>query len=208
MALKKGVLLNNVTAPSHESMPYAEIIGVLNSPDPVLRRGAAKLLSDYPESIEVLFQRLLDETDNSVCEAIATSIIKLSSVDVAFKVSSLFRSESARLRALADEILKNLQPEHILPVIDTLLFDSDPAVRMYAVTVIGLTSNEALTLHLVELIYREQDVNVTAYAIDILSNLKDARFFQIVLFVRRKFPDDPYIGFVIDTCIKKCEARR
>jgi len=183
----------------------AGLIHQLNDPDSGARRWAARDLADFPEAAEALARRLADETDNSVREVICTALTRIGGAAVVEGVEPLLRSEDANLRNSAIEVLSAL-PQAVGPRIEALLHDEDVDVRIFAVNLLGELKHPEVPDWLKQVLHSDTHVNVVAAAIEVLAEVGSAKALPALQEARKRFADDPFIGFAADLAQQRIEA--
>ena len=122
----------------------AEIRAQIAAPDPGTREAAALALGRDPDPASLaLLKELLGDTSPEVVRAASRSLIFIGSRQAGEEIIPLLRSEDARLRNLAVEILGQIGRE-VFPQLAALVHDGDRDVRKFAVDVLkGLKTPEA-----------------------------------------------------------------
>lgn len=177
----------------------------LNAETVAERRQAARDLANHPESALQLGERLLDETDPSVRDALFSSLGHHASDAAAAALIPLLRSEDAALRNGAIETLACM-PEAVAPRMQQLLRDADPDVRIFAVNLLVDLQHPEVASWLVDVLAREDQVNVVAAAVDVLAEIGGPEHHPVLRALNVRFPDDPFIAFAVDMAISRSEA--
>ncbi len=181
---------------------FPGLLEQLESNDPSARRWAARDLATHSEAAKALVQRLKREDDKSVGEAILTTLTKLADpVAVACLVECL-RSEDVALRNEVIEAMKNL-PNEVAPIMGSLLTDTDPDVRIFAVNILESLRHPQVETWLMEVIKNDTHVNVCATALDLLGEVGTLASLDALQNLKLKFSDQPYIIFAADLAIKR-----
>ncbi len=183
----------------------AGLIHQLNDEDSGARRWAARDLADFPEAAEALTRRLAEEADNSVREVICTTLTRIGGVAVVEGVEPLLRSEDANLRNSAIEVLSAL-PQAIGPRIEALLHDEDVDVRIFTVNLLGELKHPEVTHWLRQVLQEDDHVNVVAAAIEVLAEVGSPKALPALQQARKRFANDPFIGFAADLAQQRIEA--
>lgn len=180
-------------------------MNVLTShPEEKERYCAALDLSDFTQDkvVSCLVERLKEEKSRLVCEAIASSLIRIGTEAVVEHCAELLRSDDPYVRNLALEILQVLD-QRSLAVGRRLLDDPDPEIRIFAVNVLGeLRAREAGEL-LRRVVAEDEDINVVAAAVEYLGELgvgHEDR--EAVRRAAERFPD-PFLTYAVETALKK-----
>ena len=180
----------------------AGLISQLSAADPTARRWAARDLQDHPQATAALVARLQCETDVSVREVILTSLTRLGDeVSVAGMVQCL-RSEDVSLRNEVIEAMKAL-PDKVAPIMDSLLNDGDPDVRIMAVNVLESLRHPNVEAWLIAVIERDPMVNVCGAAVDLLGEVGTTAAAGALLRLRQRFADEPYILFAAELALNR-----
>jgi HEAT repeat protein len=156
----------------------------LSSPDPNMRRRAARALAGDPSATSALAQRLADETEPSVRDA-------------AGLVAPFVRSEDAALRGAAIDALKQLH-EAAVAAVDELLKDPDPDLRLLAIEVTRVWPSERAAPRLQRIFEQELHVNVCAAAVDVATEVGCPNLLPVLAAMRLRFADEMFLIFAVD----------
>lgn len=203
MGLKRSNLAAQAAAPAD---PRAE----LSSADADARRRAARLLESDPTAGDVLASRLSQESDPAVRDAILTSLLAIGGDAVAQSLAPLLRTGDAAVRNGALEVLERL-PLPALRVLQPLLSDSDPDVRLFAVTALGLLREPVgaqAEASLVTVLEHEPHVNVCSAAIEAVRERGAIGAIDALDALAARFPDEPFIGFAAAATASELRAAR
>ena len=195
MALAKGTLADPQGDPS--DLHLDDPVEALLSPEPVMRRSAARRLSAIQGSEAALLARLAEETDPGVREALLLSIMEIGSEPAARGLAELIRCEDAALRNAAIETLASM-PREAAPLMDRLLADDDPDVRTLACNLLQMMAHPSAAEWLTLVVGRDQHPNVCAAAVDGLAEVGSPACIPALDSLARRFPDDPFLQFAID----------
>jgi HEAT repeat protein len=187
------------------SRSYFGLVEQLDDANPVARRWAARDLAAFPEATEALGAALRREHDASVREVMLTSLIGLGDEVAVSILLECLRSPDVPLRNQAGEALQEL-PQQLAPVIGPLLRDSDPEVRILAVTILRGLRNPEIEDWLLALMVTETHVNVCGAAIDVLGEVATERSRLPLLDLRTRFADEAYIRFAVDLVLQRIGA--
>lgn len=177
----------------------------LGSADAAVRRAATRELAVWPQAAGELLAQLADESEQSVREALLTSLSRIGGSGVVEGVLGYLRSDDAGLRNDVIELLKT-QPDAMATHMDALLADADPDVRIFAVNVLESLRHEKVQDWLIAVIENDAHVNVCATAVDLLTEVGDARAAEPLCRLRSRLGDDPFIAFAVDTALQKVSA--
>lgn len=174
----------------------------LNATDPSARRWAARDLADCCDAAPALVARLKIEQDLSVREVILTTLTRLGDETAVAGLVECLRSEDAALRNEAIESMKQL-PDEVAPIMCSLLRDSDPDVRIFAVNILETLRHPDVEKWLVEVIGKDQHVNVCSTAVDLLGEVGSLAAKEALENLRQRFLDIPYIQFAANLALKR-----
>ena len=177
----------------------------LKDPAPEVRRWAARDLAQFSEAAEALGQRLAVEAEPSVREVLFTSLATVGGPAAVEALLPLLRSEDPTLRNGAIEGLSHL-PQEAGQRIDRLLRDPDADVRIFTVNLLGYLQHQQVGAWLVQVLEREADVNVVGAALEVITEIGQTDHLGALEAARRRFADDPFIGFAIDVARARIEA--
>jgi HEAT repeat protein len=181
---------------------YAGLIAALSDSNPMARRWAARDLAEFADAAAALAERLEKETEATVREAILSSLAMIGNPIAVGGLVRCLRSEDAALRNGAIEALKNL-PEAVAPIMDSLLADTDPDVRIFAVNILESLRHPDIEKWLIKVIHEDVHVNVCATAADLLSEVGTEAAIDPLEALKQRFPDEPYIAFVSDLALQR-----
>jgi HEAT repeat protein len=178
------------------------LVAELSDSNPAARRWAARDLAAFPEAAGALVARLAKETDAAVREAILVSLTLIGNRTAVEGLVECLRSEDAALRNEAIEAMKNL-PEAVAPIMAGLLADPDPDVRIFAVNVLESLRHPDVEQWLIEVIRKDEHVNVCATAVDLLGEVGSEAAVPALEALKARFPNEPYIVFAADLALKR-----
>jgi HEAT repeat protein len=176
---------------------YAGLLQQLADADPARRRWAARDLAAHAAAAQPLVERLLDERDAGVVEAIFTSIETLASPAAVAALVPLLRSDDARLRNGAIEALASM-PAATAPHVDRLLADADADVRLFAVNLLADLRHPQVPAWVEQVLRTEPEANVVAAAIEVLTEAGSTALLPALDAAQARFAADPFIGFAAD----------
>ncbi len=166
------------------------------------RRWAARDLAAHTEAVSALCERLQVEPDPTVREAIFGSLLTIGTEAVAEGLIPLLRGEDAGLRNGAVEILQQL-PDAVGHRIAALLADSDPDVRIFAVDILQDLAHPDAPAWMLAVVEADEHVNVVTTAIDRLAEVGTPEMVPAIQAVKDRFPNEPFVGFAVDTALKR-----
>lgn len=180
----------------------AQLASDLESAEAGARRQAARNILRCPEAAVRLIDRLNREQEVAVREAILNALIRLNDASAAAGLIDCLRSEDAALRNNAMEAFRQLG-EHVLPLLQSLLSDPAPDVRICAVNILGSQSHAGAEKWLIRVIEEDSHVNVCATAVDLLCEIGTEAASDSLLRLKTRFAHDPYIQFAADLAINR-----
>lgn len=181
------------------------LVAQLRGGDAEQRRWAVRDLTSHPQAAAALGAQLLVERDAAVREAIFLALGTMASDGAVSALLPLLRSEDARLRNGAIEVLSGL-PKVVGPRISALLLDADVDVRIFTVNLLGELRHEQVTQWLQQVLLSDREVNVVAAAIEVMAETGQPEHIDALRETRRRFADDPFIGFAADVAIERIRA--
>lgn len=188
--------------PAAPSDDLASLLANLHSPEPAVRRGAARALTSHPEAAMALCDRLDIETSPSVRAVLFTVLIRQESPAVVARLLVHLRSDDAALRNGTIEALQEMRGT-VTPHVRDLLDDSDSDVRIFAVNILGALCDPETPALLVDVLRHEPHVNVCAAAVDALAEVGTPDAIAALEALRTRFGDEPFLTFAIDTTIRR-----
>lgn len=200
--------IKKTTTPAHDTQERAltrdcaGLIAQLTDDDPSVRRWAARDLLSYPQATGALVARIELETELSVREVILTTLTRLGGPIAVAGLVECLRSEDAQVRNEAIMAMKAL-PTEVAPIMDGLLVDADPDVRIMAVNILESLRHPKVETWLMEVIDRDLVVNVCGTAVDLLGELGSPAAHEALKRVKQRFIDEPYIQFAADLALKR-----
>lgn len=207
MALRKSHQpdpLREVVAREHPR-DRAGLLKQLAEGDAEQRRWAARDLQAHAGVAAALGERLLQEPDASVREALFTSLGRLADAGAAKALVPLLRSEDVPLRNGAIETLSGM-PEATGPCLDALLADADVDVRIFAVNLLADLHHPQVRHWLQRVLEREPEVNVVAAALEVLSEVGEPGHLPALHAARQRFAGNEFIAFAVDLAVERIEA--
>lgn len=179
---------------------------MLDDADPQTRRWAARDLGAMPQASAALVARLEQEEDASVREALLLALTEIGDAIAVAGLSDCLRSDDPALRNAAIDCLK-LMPAAVAPLMQGLLADADPDVRIFAVNVLESLRHPDVEAWLCAVIEQDAHVNVCAAALDLLGELGSQQALAPLRLLKQRFADEPYISFAADLAIKRIEGQ-
>jgi len=188
------------------SRDYVGLVNELESANPAERRWAARDLADYPEAVEVLLAALPNEPEHPVREAIFDSLQQIGGEAVVSGLIPMLRAEDAELRNSAIEVLQSM-PEGVARHIIELLNDRESDVRIFAIDILQVLAHPQTPEWLLSVLKDETHINVIAAAVDRMSEVGTPEMVPELEAIKKRFPDEPYLSFAVDTAIRRIEEK-
>ncbi|WP_353684299.1 HEAT repeat domain-containing protein [Thermodesulfovibrio sp. 3907-1M] len=182
------------------------LIVQLSSSNPTERRWAARDLTQYEGASGYLIAQLMKEKDISVRELIISSLIAIGDEKAIEGLIDCLKSDDAHLRNSAIEALKQI-PDKVAPHIERLLNSSEPDVRIFTINILESLRHPDVIKWLIEVIERDENVNVCATALDLLAEIGTEKAIPAIKRVKEKFKDEPYIQFAADLALRRIGER-
>src|SRR5665647_3173827 len=179
-----------------------DLLAGLEDDNPTTRRWAARDLVNCQDVAATLVDRLKREGNLSVREVILTTLTRLGDSTAVAGLVDCLRSEDAALRNEAIEAMKQL-PNEVAPIMQGLLADPDPDVRIFAVNILESLRHPDVESWLIEVIETDPHVNVCGTALDLLSEVGTAWAVAALVRLKTRFADEPYIQFAADLALRR-----
>ena len=179
---------------------FDSLVNDLHTGNTDVRRLAARDLMDEPKARQPLLDRLGEEQEPIVVEAIFNALSSHCDDELVRELMHKLKSEDAQVRNGAIEVLQN-QPGLFANHVNELLCDEDPDVRIFAVDVIGAISHADAAQWLHAVVLKDKHINVVGTAVDKLAEVGDSTTLPVLTQVEQRFPHEAYIQFAI-TCVR------
>ena len=203
MGLVKGKPVGTeVETEPGEQRSCEELAAALEDSDATVRRLAARKIAPCLDAAAALVSRLKREENTAVREAILNTLLRLHDPLTGSGLAECLRSEDAALRNDVIEAFKQLGDE-VAPVLRSLLSDSDPDVRIFAVNILDSERHPDAERWLIEVIERDEHLNVCAAAVDLLCEAGTETAIDPLLDIKARFAHEPYIQFAADLALKR-----
>jgi len=160
------------------------------------RRREAHALGQVPGAEGDLGHRLQIETDPSVRAALFLALVAQGSLAAVEVLAEILHAEDAGLRNGAIDALAAL-PEQAATVLDRLLADPDPGMRMFGVLLAGDLPLPGIELTLFALLNGEQDPNVCATLLEVLLGRGQPLPATLHAATAHRFRTDPFVQFLL-----------
>jgi HEAT repeat protein len=200
-------LVRKPTGKSSGPSPDASsVLGNLVSGNTDERWAAARAATAVPGAALALAAALRNENDPRVREAIFTSLARIGTTESADIVISFLRSDSANLRAGALDALRTMSSE-MRALLPRLLSDRDVDIRILSCELARSLPGPEATAMLCTLLAGEQEGNVCAAAIDVLSEVGGPAALPVLAECAQRFRDNPFLGFAIKTATDRINSQ-
>lgn len=177
----------------------------LNSEDSKARRWAVRDLLAFENASEPLVARLKIENNTSVRTAILDALAGICDETSITGLIDCLRSDDAALRNEAIDVLKTV-PDQVAAIINALLNDKDSDVRIFAVNILESLKHQDVEKWLIEVIEKDEHVNVCATAVDLLSEVGTELALKPLENLKNRFASEPYICFTVDLALKRIKG--
>jgi len=201
MALKKS----NVE--HQEEIGFSSLEDALNSfyntTDIAKKHFAIDEMVKFENGIDKLVMIYSDENlDHTTISYISAILSKLDSNDAPIDaILEILKSENAFLRNSAISLLQGYG-KAIKYYIVKYLIGEDRDLRIFAINVLGDVKFAESRDMLVELIQKEQDVNVAMTAVDYLAEIGEIDDIPILESLKDRFSNEPYVVFAVNNAIR------
>ena len=180
---------------------FVGLVKGLSDPDPTVRRWCARDLAVFSEASKHLVEQLKKEEDKSVKEVIVTTLIRIGNKEAVQGLIECLRSDDAHLRNASIEALKHL-PHKVSPVMEQLLKDKDPDIRIFAINILESLKDERVEDWLIYVIENDPHINVCGTALDLLTEVGTEKALPSIAKVKERF-NNPYINYVADIAVRR-----
>ena len=184
---------------------YQGLVDQLSSPEAKVRRLGARDLSGFPSAAEVLGERLPQEDDLAVREAMFGSLVAIGGDAAVRCLIPMLKSEDAALRNSAVEALQQIS-EALAPYLEAMLSDGDADVRILAVNILSALSLPQSPELLLKAAAHDEHVNVVAGALDALAEVGTLEMVPILEEIKGRFPREPFLTFAVETAIRRIKG--
>lgn len=185
-----------------EQQSCEELALALEDSDATVRRHAAQKITSCLDAATALVSRLKREENTAVREAILNSLLQLHDPSVGSGLADCLRSEDAALRNEVIEAIGLLSGD-VSATLRTLLADSDPDVRIFAVNILDSRRQPDVESWLIEVIEKDVHLNVCATAVDLLCEVGTEAALEPLLRLKVRFVSEVFIQFAANRAIKR-----
>jgi HEAT repeat protein len=198
---QKSIQLAKRTKPKPER-DFNKLLAALEDADASVRRQAARDIAHCPNAATALVSRLKREGDVAVRKVILNALIRLNDHSAISGLVDCLRSENAALRNEAIETFKQFGHE-VDPILQSLLADSDPDIRIFAVNILESQRHSEAENWLIKVIEKDPHVNVCATAVDLLCEIGTKASSGSLAKLKARFASEPYLQFACDLALKR-----
>ena len=196
------------TRPKRRQSSAVDVFARLSSAAVADRREAANLLgwgeaadmASPAQIAEALSRQLYVEPEPCVREALLAALVAVGGSGVAEELAPFLRHPDAALRNGALMALK-LLGEAAIPVVDSLLHDPDPDVRLLSAEVMRSWSLELASPRLLRRLAEEENANVAGVLVDVTLSMGDASLCEPLRACGVRFPEEGFLSFAIGVAI-------
>jgi len=178
------------------------LVAELEDSDATVRRHAAQKITPCLDATTVLISRLKREGNTAVREAILNSLQQLHDPSISIGLADCLRSEDVALRNDVIEAFKQLG-DVAAPILHSLLTDPDPDVRILTVNILNSEHYPEAESWLIEIIERDEHMNVCAAAVDLLCEVGTEVAIDSLVHLKARFAHEAYIQFAADLALKR-----
>lgn len=201
-------LLKKHDAPSVDELPVfdslEEAVAYYESQDAFERQShAVEEILRFKGGARFLVEKLHDDSGHKDMAAKIAAV--LSGMDPAQapieEVMELLKLQNAYVRNLGISILQDYG-EAIKYYIVKFLIGDDRDLRIFAINVLGDVNFPQSRDMLVELLQKEEDINVAMTAVDYMAEIGNVEDIELLESLKKRFNDDPYVTFAVDGAIR------
>ena len=178
---------------------------LLASKNPLERRQAAQDIVECPGATGMLLGRLEAEKSAVVRQVILTSLTQIGDHEAVEGLAQCLRSEDARLRNDAIEAMKEM-PEQVADIVEELLNDEDPDVRIFTVNILESLRHEHVEQWLIDVLDHDEHMNVICTALDLMGEVGTEAGIPALQRVSARYADETYIQFAADIALKRIQS--
>jgi len=194
-----------VNPPTVATPDAAAVLAALRSADADERWAAARAAAEVPGAAADLIRAVWIESHANVREAMLTSLARIGSAESIEGLLALLRSDDANLRTGALDALRIMTgaTRELLP---RLLTDPDVDIRILSCELARSLPGDEATGHLCSLLAREQEANVCAAAIDVLTEVGVVAALPVLAECAERFHETPFLVFAIEVATDRITA--
>ena len=195
-------LIRKPQAETVSSPAIGDMAAALLSSSADERWSAARQLAGQSGHAVLLAETLSRESDARVREALFTALARDGGEQAVAGILPFIRSSDAALRTGALDALATL-PQAIAVHIEKLLADDDADVRILSCDLARRLPAADATKYLTQLLAREGTANVCAAAVEVLSEVGDARALPGLHACAARFVDNSFLVFAIELAVRR-----
>jgi HEAT repeat protein len=166
---------------------------------------AARGLARFADAVPALRAALAEETDETIREAIFTSLARLASEASFDAVLPYLRTDDATSRTAALDALK-LMPEIVRAHLTELLHDPDPDIRVLACDLACSLPEPETAALLAAVVETDPVVNICGAAIDALAQIGTVAQLPALERIAARF-SEPFLAFSARIAAERIRAR-
>jgi HEAT repeat protein len=194
---------NQTSSARKPKRPNCEQLAVgLDDSDATVRRHSARDMVHCPNAVDALANRLKQEVDVAVREAILDTLAKLKEPSAINELVACLHSQDPALRNEAIETLKNI-PLDLSATLKSLLSDPDADIRIFAVNILESRCEPEVERWLIDVIEQDENMNVCATAADLLCEVGTEAALDPLMRLKERFASEAYIQFASDLALKR-----
>jgi HEAT repeat protein len=201
-------LVKKHTAQDVQELPelasLEEAIAYFHAAEDVAQRDyAIEEIVKFEDGGEFLVEYINDDNvDTQISTKIASVISNMDPDDAPIEnIMDLLKLENAYIRNLAISILRNFG-DSIKYYIVKFLIGDDRDLRIFAINVLGDVDFSESRDMLVELLEKEEDINVAMTAVDYMGEIGEEEDIPLLESLKERFSGDFYVEFAVDGAIK------
>ena len=168
---------------------------------------AIEEIAKFPKGGEYLVS-LIDheEVEKNISTKIASVISTMDPEDAPIEeIMELLKLDNAYVRNLGISILRDFGTAIKYYIVKFLIGD-DRDLRIFAINVLGDVNFAESRDMIVELLEKEQDINVAMTAVDYMGEIGEVEDIALLESLKDRFQDDVYAKFAVDGAIKLIEG--
>ncbi len=167
------------------------------------KSSALDQIAKFDGGPDVLVKKLIDKKTTKEFESrIAAILSNMPTEDAPIEeVMNLLKLDNAFTRNLGISILRDYG-EAIKYYIVKFMIGDDRDLRIFAINVLGDVNFSESRDMLIELLEKEDDINVAMTAVDYMSEIGQEEDIKLLDSLKTRFDNDPYVVFSVDNAIK------
>jgi HEAT repeat protein len=169
------------------------------------RWAAARAAAEHPDSVTALATALPQEADPRVREAMFTALARIATPASAAVLLPYLKSDDADLRTSASDALRAM-PSAVTVHLPALLADADADVRLLSCELVRCLPEAEANRLLCDLLDRETEKNVSAAALEVLSEIGRPEALPALQRCASRFAEDPFVAFSIKVTMDRIGA--